>query len=85
MICSGSDLAVGDVSLGKVLMAHNGPSPPGGSGPHRYVFLVYDQASKSVRARVSRNRAGFDVKKWTSGRNDLGNPVAGNFYFAENP
>ena len=76
---------VGDLSLGKVLMAHNGPSPPQGTGPHRYVFLLYSQGRNPVRARVSRNRAGFSIKKWTSGRNDLGDPVAGNFYLAENP
>merc|ERR1711936_1076739 len=58
----GQDLAEGDVSLGKVLMQHNGPSPPQGSGPHRYVFLVFEQG-RSVRARVSRNRAGFDIEK----------------------
>lgn len=80
----GEDLSGGDVSLGKVLMQHNGPSPPQGSGPHRYVFLVYEQ-TRSVRSRVSRNRAGFDIEKWTSSRsNNLGSPVAGNFYFAEN-
>ena len=83
-LCPGEDLSGGDVSLGKVLMQHNGPSPPQGSGPHRYVFLVYEQP-RSVRARVSRNRAGFDIEKWTSSRsNNLGSPVAGNFYFAEN-
>ena len=55
------------------------------SGPHRYVFLLYDQGRKSVRARVSVNRAGFDVEKWSSSRtNNLGKPVAGNFFFAEN-
>ena len=54
------------------------------SGPHRYVFVLYDQGRKSVRSRVSRNRAGFDLEKWSTSRQDLGKPVAGNFYFAEN-
>jgi len=80
----GSDLKAGDVSLGKVLMQHNGPSPPQNSGPHRYVFVLYDQGKTSVRSRVSRNRAGFDLEKWSTSRQDLGKPVAGNFYFAEN-
>merc|ERR1711997_250086 len=80
----GSDLVAGDISLGKVLMQHNGPSPPQNSGPHRYVFVLYDQGKTSVRSRVSRNRAGFDLEKWSTSRQDLGKPVAGNFYFAEN-
>ena len=81
---SGSDLKAGDVDLGKILMKHNGPSPPENSGPHRYVFVLYDQGRTSVRSRVSRNRAGFDLEKWSTNRQDLGKPIAGNFYFAEN-
>ena len=49
------------------------------------MFVLYDQGRKSVRSRVSVNRAGFDVEDWSSSRtNNLGKPVAGNFYFAEN-
>ena len=48
------------------------------------MFVLYDQGRKSVRSRVSRNRAGFDLEKWSTSRQDLGKPVAGNFYFAEN-
>ena len=78
----GDELMIGQgVREGKVLMQHNGPSPPGGSGPHRYVLVVYEQP-RAVNARVSRNRAGFKLESFAR-RNRLGDPVAGNFYYAE--
>jgi phosphatidylethanolamine-binding protein (PEBP) family uncharacterized protein len=35
-----------------VIAFYAGPAPPPGSGPHRYLFIVYEQPE------------GFDVKKW---------------------
>ena len=43
---------------------------------------MYEQP-RSINARVSRNRAGFKVDTFAR-RNRLGDPVAGNFYYAEN-
>ena len=40
-IYSGSDLSAGDVSLGKVLMQHNGPSPPQNSGLYIECFQFF--------------------------------------------
>ena len=40
-IYSGSDLSAGDVSLGKVLMQHNGPSPPQNSGLYKECFQFF--------------------------------------------
>ena len=51
-------------------------------GPHRYVFLVFQQ-SGTINSRVSRNRARFNIESFAK-KNKLGNPVAGNFFFAEN-
>ena len=48
------------------------------------MFVLYDQGKTPVRARVSRIRARFDLEKWSTSRQDLGKPLAGNFYFAEN-
>merc|ERR1711983_414382 len=70
------------IDFGKTLMQHNGPSPPKGSGPHRYVFVVYEQP-RNINARVSRNRAGFKVETFAK-RNRIGSPVDGNFFYAEN-
>ena len=81
-------------------MKYNGPSPPKASGvsgyklmsifgiwllktgPHRYVLIVYKQP-RSLNSRVSRNRSRFDIGGFAK-KNKLGNPVAGNFFYAEN-
>merc|ERR1719350_91919 len=77
----GSALAAGEVD-GKVLMKYSGPAPPQGSGPHRYVLLVYRQEGR-LNSRVSRARARFDIGVFAK-KNKLGDPVAGNFFYAEN-
>jgi len=46
------------------------------------VFLVFQQ-SGTINSRVSRNRARFNIESFAK-KNKLGNPVAGNFFFAEN-
>eukprot|EP00092_Neocalanus_flemingeri_P001235 GFUD01001317.1.p1 GENE.GFUD01001317.1~~GFUD01001317.1.p1 ORF type:complete len:189 (-),score=60.19 GFUD01001317.1:81-647(-) len=77
----GEDLKSDNKVDGKVLMKYNGPSPPAKSGPHRYVLIVYKQP-RTINSRVSRNRARFDIGAFAK-KNKLGNPVAGNFFFAE--
>ncbi len=47
----------GDLSKGTVLTPYAGPSPPKGSGLHRYIFLVYKQqgevnVSATVKAQL---------------------------------
>ena len=58
-IYSGSDLSAGDVSLGKVLMQHNGPSPPQNSGLYIECFQFFFKLwnifrSSSLRVRPLR-------------------------------
>jgi len=79
----GASLKAGTgLTNGKVLMKYSGPAPPKGSGPHRYVFIVYKQP-RNLNSRVSRNRARFDLGGFAK-KNKLGNPVGGNFFLAEN-
>merc|ERR1711915_238884 len=51
-------------------------------GPHRYVFVVYEQPEE-IEAKVSRSRARFRIGDFAE-KNGLGAPMAGNFFFAEN-
>jgi len=67
---------------GMVLMMYEGPSPPKATGPHRYVFVAYEQTEEIISG-VSSDRARFDIGGFAK-KNSLGNPVAGNFFFAEN-
>ncbi|KAH7960574.1 hypothetical protein HPB49_021256 [Dermacentor silvarum] len=69
---------------GDVVMPYNGPNPPKGSGPHRYVFLVYCQDGAHVnkdemtpKERPSYNVARFAEKLATK------MPIAGCFYYVE--
>lgn len=71
---------------GEVAMPYKGPNPPSGSGAHRYVFLVYCQDGMTLSKdemtpsdRPSYNVAGF------SGKLTAKMPVAGAFFYAENP
>ena len=70
-----------DVTTGDELAPYAGPSPPSGSGLHRYVLFVFKQSNGkqqfegvSSENRPNQNLRDF-VKKWT-----LGEPVAGDFF-----
>lgn len=78
------------ISSGEILADYRGPQPPKRTGFHRYVFLVYEQKQKintkdqTIISRESiSGRAGFRVNIFAK-KNKLGNPIAGNFYFAQN-
>ena len=41
-----TNISGGDAATGEELTAYAGPSPGSGSGPHRYVFILYKQPAK---------------------------------------
>ena len=45
----------GNISKGNVIVDYNGPSPPSGSGIHRYIFEVYSQSEKIPTIKVERS------------------------------
>lgn len=71
-------------------MAYAGPAPPKGSGPHRYVLMVFAQKDAIESAQLPRDaamrREKFDVAKFLSQTeqwiDDV--PIAGNVFSAEN-
>jgi hypothetical protein len=58
------------------------PTPPGGSGPHRYSFILYDQPSNfsipSEYTSVLSTRVGFNLTAFGAAVG-LGQPLAGNY------
>jgi len=78
----GERLISGQDLMGEEVTAYAGPSPPKGSGPHRYVFLVWQQ-QQAVSMESPRSRARGDISKIAESLG-LGAPIAGNFFFAEN-
>ncbi|XP_075541382.1 protein D3-like [Dermacentor variabilis] len=65
---------------------YNGPAPPKGSGPHRYVFLLYCQRGRRLQGSelAPEKRNNFNLADFVN-KTELGAPLAGNFFFAENP
>lgn len=78
----GKTLLSGEDLRGDEVTEYAGPSPPRGSGPHRYVLLVWEQ-HHSVSMDSPRSRARGDISKIVKSL-DLKEPVAGNFFLAEN-
>ncbi|CAN8015745.1 unnamed protein product, partial [Ixodes persulcatus] len=71
---------------GEEAVRYNGPAPPKGSGPHRYVFLVVAQNGKNIsKSDVSySDRRSFNFETFLR-NNSLPQPLAANFFFSENP
>ncbi|CAN8016015.1 unnamed protein product, partial [Ixodes persulcatus] len=71
---------------GEEAVVYNGPAPPEGSGPHRYVFLVVAQNGQNIsKANVSySDRRSFNFEMFLQ-NNSLPQPLAANFFFSENP
>lgn len=75
------------IEKGKVLAEYIGSLPPKGSGVHRYVYLLYKQASKiestmNIGTNTIAPRKQFSIKKWAKD-NNLGQPIAVNYYVAQ--
>ncbi|KAF9975280.1 hypothetical protein BGZ73_001130 [Actinomortierella ambigua] len=76
-----------NISGGQTLTPYKGPSPPAGSGPHRYVFLLYKQTPSSDAGVLSTplsatNRGKFKAAQF-AGQAGL-QLVGANYFFAEN-
>ncbi|KAF9160838.1 Phosphatidylethanolamine-binding protein 4 [Actinomortierella ambigua] len=81
-----SSTGLTSVRNGQTLTSYNGPSPPAGSGPHRYVFLLYKQSPNSdagmLSTNMSENRSMFKAAQFADqARLQL---VGANYFFAEN-
>lgn len=60
-----------------VFVGYKPPAPPRGTGPHRYVILLYEQADgNNFLPTVPSSRHRFSLAKWLVGKNLCG-PVAG--------
>ncbi|XP_044743118.1 protein D3-like [Chrysoperla carnea] len=77
------------INEGKIIADYRPPSPPKGTGPHRYILLVFVQPRGKITFKEpftpsdkSDGRPKWSVKKFAQ-EYDLGDPVAGNFFFVE--
>jgi len=70
-----------NVDSGKTVVSYNGPSPPKGSGPHRYIILTFSQ-NREINVSPAPERASFNIANFIS-QNSLTGPKTGNFYLVE--
>ncbi|KAF9142281.1 hypothetical protein BGX30_002989 [Mortierella sp. GBA39] len=81
-----SDFQPANVAQGAVVSPYMGPAPPAGSGPHRYIFLLYKQTPSTnisaLTTPLAPQRQGFKAKQFSSHAHlEL---VGANYFFAEN-
>jgi len=67
---------------GEEICSYAGPTPPGGSGYHRYVFFLFSHKQK-ITATSGTNAKYFDVRGFAK-TNQLGAPVGINWFLAKN-
>jgi len=56
-----------DLKDGHTLYSYNGPAPPAGSGPHRYIFLLYQSIDTIPEKKIeSEQRLRFPLQKFVT-------------------
>ncbi|WOO79649.1 Putative odorant-binding protein A5 [Vanrija pseudolonga] len=73
---------------GTTIVEYAGPAPPSGDGPHRYVFLLFNQPSDFAAPEGLNNRNtpvqnNFDLATYQTNAK-LGDVVAANYFVVEN-
>ncbi|KAK8731138.1 hypothetical protein OTU49_007818 [Cherax quadricarinatus] len=72
----GSDLVNGVITTGYTLMDYAPPTPPAGTGVHRYLFYLYqDTVEKDTELQAITKRGKFKLYEYTK-QNALCGPVA---------
>ena len=69
----------GDFRNGTEVVGYRPPTPPAGSGKHRYIFLVFQQEGKQKKVETFSERAKFNLNEYAAS-NDLAR-VVGFTYF----
>lgn len=73
---------------GTTIVEYAGPAPPSGDGPHRYVFLLFNQPSEFAAPEGLNNKNtpvqnNFDLATYQTNAK-LGDVVAANYFVVEN-
>ncbi|KAI6170767.1 OV-16 antigen [Aphelenchoides bicaudatus] len=70
------------VSKGTVISHYEGSEPPKNTGYHRYVLLVYKQSQRVGKVNIGEeDRANFHIQRFAY-QHEMGQPIAGNFFYA---
>lgn len=69
------------VNNDEIIMPYQGPSPPIGSGPHNYVFIIYEQENP-IHVEKIRDRPNFKLDQFEA--NNKLKFVASNYFVSMN-
>eukprot|EP00794_Sanderia_malayensis_P001414 gene1414-1566_t len=83
-IVADTNLKEKGVQQGREIVPYRPPSPPSGSGRHRYYFLLYEQNEKTVFMENPEDRCRFDVDAFAA-ENNLDGPIASSMVRTERP
>lgn len=73
-----------DLSTATIIQDYEGPAPPKGSGPHRYILLIFEQANgEEINVSPISQRPNFNIQEFIEGQK-FSEPLAGNFFLSEN-
>ncbi|KAH7700373.1 Phosphatidylethanolamine-binding protein PEBP [Aphelenchoides avenae] len=70
------------ISQGVRMAGYDGPTPPPGTGLHRYVLLAFSQEAQIGSPKFT-GISGFNVEDFIKNNNLHPTPVAGNFFRAQ--
>ena len=81
----GNSLRTGDLNEGTTLLSYKGPSPPSGSGQHKYTFELYKQNGNLGKTLMDENDRiiSFNDTKNKIGIQDLTKPVVSVFFYSK--
>ncbi|KAG7176581.1 protein D2-like isoform X2 [Homarus americanus] len=75
----GSGLAQGNITSGNTIMSYARPTPPSGTGVHRYIFYLYEESNKDITFQTISKRGKFNLHKYAQ-KNELCGPIAENMF-----
>ncbi|OZC09094.1 phosphatidylethanolamine-binding protein [Onchocerca flexuosa] len=71
------------INGGQHQMAYGSPAPQPRTDLHRYIILLYEHQGRRIQVPKINSRAKFSVKQFVE-KHKLGDPIAGNFFLAQN-
>jgi phosphatidylethanolamine-binding protein (PEBP) family uncharacterized protein len=60
--------ASGNVKEGDILVPYAGPTPPSGTGKHRYMFILYKQKVGITSGMNVQERSGWNLQQFLQGK-----------------
>src|SRR5262249_47470453 len=78
----------GPIAMGQTILPYAPPTPPAGTGPHRYVLILCKQPARGSQVTLQpgqwrSQREGWTVRDFIGAHNLAAQPIVGNFFIAQ--